>query len=153
MHKAVFFSGNGTAYSRAGSNTDDIDIFPETMSALRFLYKRGYQLVLVTKKRSEYQQLLFKLLDQALPIMHFNPETDCLQKFAFGQGILIRESYYISDHTKMHESFSGCRFILVLTGNGYCSMAELAEGEMTGLYDISRDIYAAAFSIYSDNVP
>ncbi|MDX9872886.1 MAG: hypothetical protein RBT41_10780, partial [Clostridia bacterium] len=64
MKKAVFFSGSGTVYSRDERQNKRIELYPDTVSALRFLSRRGYELVLLTSGYYEFKRFRTALKDK-----------------------------------------------------------------------------------------
>lgn len=148
MQKALFFSGVGTVYSAANTRREEIEIYPETLPALRFLVRRGFRLVLVTSEYWEYKSFIAQLKDKSFQVLQYNPGEEPLPDFVSQRGLRLEESYYITDGIFL-KWFSawGCPIILVLSGKGCCTVAAYENKEITGLVDVCKDIYAAAFSI------
>lgn len=148
MHKAVFFSGAGTIYTVSSSRREDSEIYPETLPALRFLARRGFILVLVTGEHQEYKNFLAQLKDKSLAVMHCNPNEEDPSSFARAREIDLLESFFVTDglHLKLFQS-TDCRQILVLSGKGVQTFSAFQNGELAGLSDVCKDIYAASFSM------
>ena len=65
MQRAVFFSGRGTVFAQDFTDRDEIELYTQTLPALRFLHRRGYFLVLVSEERREYKKFLSLLKDKS----------------------------------------------------------------------------------------
>lgn len=147
MQKAVFFSGAGTVYAAGCSRRDDLEVYTETLAALRFLARRGFALVLVTNERQEYKSFVSQLKDKSFPILHFNPCEDELGVFVEMHDISLSDSYFVTDRLLPKVLVQSCSLVLVLSGQGVCTLATLDEKNGFRLRDVCKDIYAAAFSI------
>lgn len=148
MQRAVFFSGLGTVYSKDCTGKGEIELYTQTLPALRFLQRRGYLLVLVTSERQEYRHFLSLLKDRALPVLHFLQGEDELGSFATAKDIDLSQSFYVTDgHYLKPFTNSECRLILVLSGQGFETLAGLNKKDLDNLHDVCKDVYAAAFSL------
>ena len=149
MSKAIFFLGCGTAYLTNNSVKRNLEIYPETLPALRFLARRGYQLVLVTSEFQEYKLLLAVLKDKSLPLLHWNGREEDLEAFLEENAINLMESYFVTDSRYLQEALSqgSWQTILVLTGKGVDTLQKLGSQQLEKIADICKDIYAAAISI------
>lgn len=152
MHRAVFFSGAGTTYTAINSRREESEIYPETLPALRFLARRGFVLVLVTTEHQEYKNFLAQLKDKSLAVLHYNPSDEDLADFARERELGLKECFFVTDGLalKLFQN-TACQQILVLSGKGVQSLAAFQNGELAGLSDVCKDIYAAAFSIALNN--
>jgi len=149
MSKALFFSGCGTAYLTNNGVKRKIEIYPETLPALRFLARRGYRLVLVTPEFLEYKLLQAELKDKTLPLLQWNGREEELDAFLEKNKIKICESFFVTDKRYLQEalSFGYGQIILVLTGKGVDTLQKLEAQQLEKIMDICKDIYAAAISI------
>jgi len=149
MSKAIFFSGCGTAYLTNNSVKRNLEIYPETLPALRFLARRGYQLVLVTPDFQEYKLLLAVLKDKTLPLLHWNGRAEDLDSFLEENVINLQESYFVTDSRYFQEALNqdSWQTILVLTGKGVDTLQKSSAQQLKMITDICKDIYAAAISI------
>jgi len=149
MCKAIFFSGCGTAYLTNNSVMRDLEIYPETLPALRFLARRGYQFVLVTSEFQEYKLLQAVLKDKTLPLLHWNGREEDLDSFLEENAIKMRGSYFVTDSRYPQEALylDSWQTILVLTGKGVDTLQKLSAQQLAKITDICKDIYAAAISI------
>jgi len=149
MCKAIFFSGCGTAYLTNNSVMRDLEIYPETLPALRFLARRGYQFVLVTSEFQEYKLLQAVLKDKTLPLLHWNGREEDLDSFLEENAIKMRGSYFVTDSRYPQEALylDSWQTILVLTGKGVDTLQKLSAQHLAKITDICKDIYAAAISI------
>lgn len=149
MSKAIFFSGCGTACVTNNSVKRNLEIYPETLPALRFLARRGYQLVLVTSEFQEYKLLRAVLKDKAISLLYWNGRTEDLNSFLEKHAINLRESYFVTDSRYLQETLSqgSWQIILVLTGQGVDTLQKLGAPQLEKVTDICKDIYAAAISI------
>ncbi|MDD2402636.1 MAG: hypothetical protein PHI90_06435 [Clostridia bacterium] len=153
MEKAIFFSGYGTSY--VYSNNDNkanvkksMEIFPETISALCFLEKRGYLLVLVTPDFMEYELIKNKLKDKIIKLEYWNTKEDELDKLLKKRYINMQESFYLTDGYLFQDVLHfGWKTILVLTGKGVDVLNSLEPYQLNSICDICKDIYAAAISV------
>ncbi|MBZ4652809.1 MAG: hypothetical protein JG781_147 [Peptococcaceae bacterium] len=150
MNRAVFFSGPGTAYAytvKEGSE-QALEVYPETLPALRFLRRRGFCLVLITSDRQEFKNFLTCFKDKTIELSHWNGEMEELNRLLSEKDIELKESCLITDgpYLKLLESM-GCRILLVLTGKGVCTLNSLDLSEGPGVTDICKNIYSAAFSV------
>lgn len=142
MQKAVFFSGAGTSYSYQGRGKEGLELYPETIPALRILVRRGFTPILTTPQRQEYKWFISIIKDKTLNIYHWDLESD-LQNFLNDNSINKTESCFITDGIYSRSFINiGCKVILVLSGRGFCTLTNHEDGYS----DISKDIYAAAFS-------
>lgn len=146
MKKVIFFSGLGTAYTGRDTPQIGIDLYPETLSALRFLSRRGFHLALVTPERQEYKNFLSFVKDKALNITYCSGWEKDIIKLSNDMEISLKESLFITDGLYL-QTFSqlGVKIILVLSGQGFCTL-DSREGDFEGFGDICKNIYAAAFS-------
>ncbi len=148
MRKAVFFAGAGTIYPTIYCGKDRLEIYPETLPAIRLLVRRGYALTLVTVNHKEYKSFLQSLKDKTLPLSNYNMAKAELGKFIANNRIDPVESFLITDglHLKTFQNF-GCRTILVLSGKGVSTLNALEPQELEGISDICKDVYMAACSV------
>ncbi len=150
MNKAAFFSGPGTAYAYAikdgGERT--LEVYPETLPALRFLKRRGFILILITSDRQAFRNFLGCIKDKTLELSCWNGEMEELNRLLQKKEIDIKESCIITDgpYLKLLGDM-GCRIFLVLTGTGVCTLNSFDFSEGLGVTDICKNIYSAAFSI------
>lgn len=149
MKRAIFFSGVGTAYTSSKATKEEMEIYPETLHALRFLARRGYLLVLVTLQRQEYRWLRGMLKDKTIPVYFFQVGEEDGPTFFQQHEIDIPKSYFITDglYLKTFQKLK-CKNILVLSGRGVRTLESI---EKTNLVDVCKDIYAAAMSIALNN--
>lgn len=148
MRKVIFFPGIGTAYSLSKEQKNSIDIYPETVPALRFLSRRGYEFVLITSDYSEFRKFRTALKDKNIPLFNLNLEKTSLPLFAQRHTISCAESVLITDGLYLKQFLERqFRIILVLSGNGVCTLSALNGNTDEQLADICKNIYAAAFSI------
>lgn len=152
MKKAIFFSGDGTAYKCSDSCFSEKEIYPETLPALRFLARRGFMLVLVTPDRQEYKWFKRYLRNKTLNLMHCSTEIKNLLAFIEEYSICLDKSYYISDglYLKKFQDIK-CNKILVLSGRGVKTLGQTNADSLREFADICRDIYSAAYSIALNN--
>lgn len=142
MRKAVFFSGAGTSYRYQGRGKEGLELYPETIPALRILVRRGFVPILAVPQRQEYKWFVSSIKDKTLNIHHWDIEGD-LQEFMIKNCINKNESCFITDGIYSRTFINiGCKVILVLSGRGFCTLTD----HENGYSDISKDIYAAAFS-------
>lgn len=148
MRKVIFFPGIGTVYSLSKEQKHSIDIYPETVPALRFLACRGYEFVLINSDYSEFRKFRTALKDKNIPLFNLNLEKTSLPLFIQRHMISREESVLITDGLYIKQFLEKqLRVILVLSGNGVCTLSAL-NGNVDGhLADICKNIYAAAFSI------
>lgn len=152
VKKAVFFSGHGTVYTYAGSDADDMEIYPESLHALRFLQRRGFLLVLLTPDINEYRYFKNSQKDKNLNIYHVKGGEDGIRRFIWENDIDVCKSYYITDSVYINIFHRlGIKIILTLTGKGYFTYNELDNKEMNVFMDVCKNIYAAAFRVVFDN--
>ncbi len=149
MSKAIFFSGCGTAYLTNNSVKRNLELYPETLPALRFLARRGYLLVLVTSEFQEYKLLQAVLKDKSLALLHWNGREEDLDCFLEENTINLKESYFVTDSRFLQEALyqGGWQIILVLTVKGVDTLEKLGSSQLEKITDICKDIYAAAISI------
>ena len=148
MQKAIFFAGSGTAYKIVEAEQKLLEVYPETIPALRFLTRRDFLLVLVTPEYQEYRKMLLSLKDKAITVYHWDIVKEELTGFVHANDINLEESYFITDGQYLKKlQNSGCKTILVLSGMGCCLLDKLADEELKSLSDVCKDIYAAAFSV------
>ena len=148
MQKAIFFAGCGTAYNTVGAEQKILEVYPETIPALRFLTRRDFILVLITPDYREYRKLLVALKDKALSACHWDIVKEELADFVRKNEINLEESYFITDGKYLKKlQNNGCKIILVLSGRGCYLLDKLTGEEIQGLADVCKDIYAAAFSV------
>ncbi len=147
MQKAVFFSGQGTVYTMAGANKENPELYAETLPALRFLHRRGFILVLVTKEHQEYKSFVNLLKDRSLPVQYFSTAEDELHRFAYHNRLTLEQSVFVTDGMNLELFLKACPVILVLTGRGFCTLEDCETYGRPVFRDVCRDIYAAAFSI------
>ncbi|PKM90962.1 MAG: hypothetical protein CVU87_00130 [Firmicutes bacterium HGW-Firmicutes-12] len=152
MIKVIFFPGMGTLYSVSRDKKETIEIYPEAISALRFLSRRGYELVLLTPEYSEYKRFRAAVKDKTLSLHNFNPEKNDLSAFMEKQMISEEESFLITDglYWKYFQN-TKARIILILSGAGFCTLAGLEDDANEYFKDICKNIYAAAFSVAINN--
>jgi len=152
MHKAVFFSGVGTIYTTTRMRGEEIEIYPETLPALRFLARRGYSLVLVTNERQEYKNFVAQLKDKSLTVLHYSSGEEELLRFAELRELNLKESFFVTDGLSL-KSFqtAGCQQILVLSGKGVQTLSAFQNKHLLEFSDVCKGIYAAAFSIALNN--
>ncbi|MCR4441158.1 MAG: hypothetical protein QHH10_03245 [Peptococcaceae bacterium] len=146
MEKAIFFSGEGTAFRGTIKTSDCLELYPETLPALRLLARRGFGLFLVTPQYQEYRWFKAALKDKTLPLGHFDPEKTGAACWGEVHSLDWGESYYITDgrYLKLFAAWS-CKIILVLSGCGVSTLAS-AGSDLQLFADVCKDIYAAAFS-------
>lgn len=148
MEKAIFFCGCGTSYSVGNTLKRSLEIFPETLPALRFLGRRGYLLVLVTPEFQDYKLFQTNLKDKTIKLEYWNGLADDLDSVLGGKLINLQESYFLTDGTYLQELLHlGWKTILVLTGKGVYTLHNLDVRQIEEVSDICKDIYAAAISI------
>lgn len=148
MAKAIFFPGCGTAYTASNTVKRNLEIYPETLPALRFLGRRGYLLVLVTPEFQEYKLLQSGLKDKTLSLAYWNGREADLDVLLEEKGINLGESYLVTDSRYLQELlFLGWQTILVLTGKGVDTLQKLEAQQLEKVADICKDFYAAAISI------
>jgi len=148
MQKAIFFAGYGTAYKTVEAEQKLLEVYPETIPALRFLSRRNFAPVLVTPEYQEYRKLIASLEDKALSVYHWDIGREELTTFVDANDMNLEESYFITDGQYLKKmQNTGCKIILVLSGMGCCLLDKLAVEEVTGISDVCKDIYAAAFSV------
>lgn len=148
MRKAVFFSGHGTVYSYERNDTGGMQIYPETMHALRFFQRRGFVLVLLTSDGCEYRNFKSLLKDKTLNLYQLKGGEDNIRKFISEHNIDISKSYYISDGIYINIFHRlGIKVLLVLTGKGFFTYNAMNSTEMGVILDVCKDIYAAAFRV------
>lgn len=148
MAKAIFFSGCGTSYTLNNTARRNLEIYPETLPALRFLGRRGYLLVLVTPEFQEYQLLQTSLKDKTLSLVYWNGREEELAALLQEKAINLPDSYFITDQRYLQELlFLDWQTILVLTGKGVDTLQKLERQQLEKVVDICKDIYAAAISI------
>jgi len=151
MRKAIFISGCGTAYTSIDASRENPELYPETLWALRFLNRRDFLLVLVTPEFQEYKWLVSALKDKTIAIFHWDMGKIDLDYFADIYDINIEESYFITDG--LYQKFfqeKGCKIVLVLTGRGVQTLNSKQSKDLSEYADISKNIYAAAFSVALD---
>lgn len=148
MERAVFFSGTGTVFTKDCTGRGEIELYTQTLPALRFLHRRGFYLVLVSTEGGEYKKFKSLLKDESLPLRSFVPGDDDFTQFADSQGLDAAMSFYITDGRSL-ESFlpTECRLILVLSGQGFDNLVDLTGKDLANLHDVCKDFYAAAFSL------
>lgn len=152
MRKVIFFPGIGTTYSLSKEQKNSIDIYPETIPALRFLSRRGYEFVLITSEYCEFNKFRSALKDKNIPLYYLNLEKTSLALFNERHMISDEESCFITDGLYLkHFLDKKIRVILVLSGNGFFTLSALNTNENEQLADICKNIYAAAFSIALNN--
>lgn len=148
----IFFPGIGTTYSLSKEQKNSIDIYPETIPALRFLSRRGYEFVLITTEFGEFNKFRSALKDKNIPLYYLNLEKTSLAQFNERHMISDEESCFITDGLYLkHFLDRKLRIILVLSGNGFFTLSALNSNEDEQLADICKNIYAAAFSIALNN--
>lgn len=149
MSKALFFSGCGTAYTTHNTVKRMMEIFPETLPALRFLARRGYGLVLVTSEFKEYKLLQNGLKDKTMPLLYWNGREEVLPDFLAENKFDLRKSYFVTDGRNLQEALclGEWQIILVLTGIGVDTLQKLDFAQLQKINDVCKDIYAAAISI------
>lgn len=150
MNKAVFISGLGTAYAYSMDEGSEqvLEVYPETLPALRFLRRRGFCLVLITSDRQEFKNFLSCSKDKTLELSHWNGEIEELNRLLAEKDIDLQESCLITDgpFIKLLAGM-GCRVLLVLTGKGVCTLNSCDLSEDYAVADICKNIYSAAFSV------
>jgi hypothetical protein len=152
MIKVIFFPGVGTLYSVPRDKKETIEIYPEAISALRFLSRRGYELVLLTSEYSEFKRFRMAVKDKTLPLHSFNPDKNDLSAYMKRQMISEEESFLITDGLYWkHFQNTKARIILILSGGGFCTLAGLDGDASEYFTDICKNIYAAAFSVALNN--
>lgn len=142
MQKAVFFSGVGTSYCCREQGKDELEVYPETLPALRFLARRGFIPVLVTPHRQEYKWFVSAIKDKSFPLLHWDtvedfPEFNIKNQISLPESFLITDGLYLNTFQKY-----GLKIILVLSGRGFCTYNQCENGYS----DVCKNIYAAAFS-------
>lgn len=149
MSKAIFFSGCGTVYTTNNTIKRNMEIFPETLPALRFLARRGYCFILVSSEFQEYQLLQNGLKDKTIPLLFWNGREDDLDNFLENNCIDLEDSYFVTDSRYLQEALTinGWQIILVLTGKGVETLQNIDSQQLEKITDICKDIYAAAISI------
>jgi hypothetical protein len=148
MEKAIFFCGCGTSYAAGNARNKSLEIFPETLPALRFLGRRGYLLVLVTPEFQDYKLFQTGLKDKSLKLEYWNGVAEDLESVLEEKAINLQESYFLTDGTFLQELLHlGWKTILVLTGKGIYTLHNLTVCQVEEMDDICKDIYAAAISI------
>lgn len=151
MRKAVFITGYGTAYTCHEKERETLELYPETLWALRFLSRRGFLPVLATPDFQEYKWLLSALKDKTVSVLHWDTARDDLDQFMERHGIGAEGSYLITDGTCIKSPLAKrCRVILVLTGRGVQTLNSKEYKEVPDCRDVCKNIYAAAFSIALD---
>lgn len=152
MRQAVFISGYGTAYTSHDGERENLELYPETLCALRFLSRRGFLLVLATPEFQEYKWLISALKDKTVAVLHWDTARDDPDQFMEMHGIEAEESYLITDGMWIKSMLAQrCRVILVLTGRGVKTLNSKEYNETPDCRDVCKNIYAAAFSIALDN--
>lgn len=150
MEKAIFFSGYGTSYCYEKNNSmrRNLELYPETLPALRFLFRRGYLLVLLTPELQEYKAFLSCLKDKTVKVQYWNGCEEDLDALIEKHFLNIQDCYFITDGYYLQE-YLPLRWhtILVLTGKGVSTLDLLDPPQLEKIYDICKDIYAAAISI------
>lgn len=149
MLKAVFFSGAGTTYHYQNQGREGLELYPETLPALRLLARRGFVLVLATPQRQEYKWFISSIKDKSINPYHWDIEED-LAGFMDKNNFSIADSCLITDGM-YSQTFLTCggKVILVLSGRGFCTLAN----HDNGYSDVCKDIYAAAFSAALNSSP
>ena len=150
MEKAIFFSGCGTAYSVGTDNftKKKLELYPETVPALRFLHRRGYLTVLISPELQEYKLFQSSLKDKTLMPEYWNGREEDLDILLEEQFINVQESYFVTDGSYLQEWLQlGWQKILVLTGKGVATLDSLETEQLKKICDVCKDIYAAAISI------
>jgi hypothetical protein len=148
MEKAIFFCGCGTAYSFSNTAPRNLEIYPETLPALRFLERRGYLLVMVTPEFQDYKLFQNSLKDKTIKLVYWNGLIEDLDGVLGENLINLQESYFITDGTYLRELLHlGWKTILVLTGKGVYTLHYLDVPQLEEINEISKDIYAAAISV------
>jgi histidinol phosphatase-like enzyme len=148
MNEAIFFSGCGTAYTLSNNTKRNLEIYPETLPALRFLEKKGYLPVLVTADFTEYKLLQSVLKDNTIRLEYWSGSEDELDDLLEKWSINIEKSYFLTDGVNLQELQPlGWKTILVLTGNGVNTLNSMDVRQLEKILDICKDIYAAAISV------
>lgn len=158
MKKVIFFSGEGTSYRKEKGNGDTgvIEIYPETLPALRFMVRRGFTPVLVTSEYWEIQAFQKIIKDQTLSLDYWHFSEGGLAGFLKEKRIDAKQSYFITDNNSramVYFQKCGCKIILVLSGKGFHTLQYMDARQVANLTDVCKDIYAAAISIAIEKTP
>ena len=148
MQKAIFFSGSGTAYTGLDFGRENMELYPETVPALRFLGRRGFRLILATPEHQEFKWFVSSLRNKTLSLLHWDVDNNGLDRFVKIHRINLEESYFITDglYLKNFQNKGG-KIILVLSGRGFSTLESQEYKEFQGFEDVCKNIYAAAFSV------
>lgn len=147
MRKVIFIAGCGTAYGCHETGRDEIEVYPETLAALRFLERRNLILILATPSTKEYRQFLSSLKDK-ITLYHWDTNKVEIGEFRKLHGLVKNECIFITDGLYL-KSFlhPGCKVLLVLSGRGLQTLASAQEEKEDKPFDdVAKDIYAAVFS-------
>jgi histidinol phosphatase-like enzyme len=150
MEKAIFFSGCGTSYFFENDIAvqRNLELYPETLPALRFLSRRGYLLVLIAPEVQEYKAFQNSLKDKTITLKYWNGREEDLEALLAEHLLNLQESYFITDGRYLQEYLSfGWQTILVLTGKGVSTLDSLEPRQLEKVCDVCKDFYAAAISI------
>ncbi|MGI6607035.1 MAG: hypothetical protein ACOX2X_08345 [Peptococcia bacterium] len=150
MEKAIFFSGYGTSYFYKNDSLvkRNLELFPETLPALRFLSRRGYLLVLTAPEMQEYKAFQSCLKDKRITVQYWNGREEDVDALIEKHFLNIQDCFFITDGHYLQEYLPlGWQTILVLTGKGVSTLDILDPPQLEQIYDICKDIYAAAISI------
>lgn len=150
MEKAIFFSGFGTSYFYENDSLvkRNLELYPETLPALRFLSRRGYLLVLITPDMQEYKAFQTSLKDKTMMLQYWNGREEDIDALIEKHFLNIQDCFFITDGHYLQEYLPlGWQTILVLTGKGVSTLDILETTQLAHICDICKDIYAAAISI------
>lgn len=152
MKRAVFFAGLGTVYSQQAGPKKQIELYPDTVSALKFLDRRGYELILLSSGYYEYKRFCTALKDKSIRLAHLNPEKNDLRTYLLNNNLDAERSFLITDGSYL-QTFLKYRtqIILVLTGEGLFTLGCWADKENECFADICKNFYAAALSVALNN--
>lgn len=148
MQKAIFFSGPGTAYTGLDLRRETLELYPETLPALRFLGRRGFILILVTPEHQEFKWFASALKTKTLSLLHWDVNKNDLDSFVKKHRINMEESYFITDGLYLKNFQNrGCKIILVLSGRGFYTLDSQEYKDFQGFMDVCKNIYAAVFNV------
>lgn len=148
MRKVIVIAGCGTAYGCPETGREEIEVYPETLAALRFLERRNYALVLATPSTKEYKQFMSSLKDKTLKLRHWDLSRLEAGEFRKLHGLEKDECIFITDglYLKNFAETDG-KVLLVLSGKGLQTLASAQEDKDRAPFDdVAKDIYAAVFS-------